>query len=100
MKLVVAPEALADIDEIYRYIAAQSPTTADRVDAAIRKACEACAAAPFLYPATRNKSVRRYPLKRHGFTIFYRVDKSRDQIDVLRALRGRRVKSLGTVPRG
>ena len=100
MRLVVSPEALGDIEDIYRYVSAQSVPMADTIEAAIRETTEKCSRSPHLYPATGRKSVRRYPIKRYGFTIFYRVDEKRDVVDILRVLRGVRVTNLRTVPKG
>ena len=69
MKLVFAPEALADIEEIYRHVSSQSLQMAEKIEVAIRLASERCASTPYIYPATARKSVRRYPLRRYGFLL-------------------------------
>jgi plasmid stabilization system protein ParE len=99
MMLIYSPEALGDIDEIHRHVSAQSIQMADTIEAAIRGGCEACERSPYLYPATATKSVRRHPIRRYGFTIFYRVDEKRDAVDILRVVRGVRVTNLGSVPK-
>jgi plasmid stabilization system protein ParE len=99
MKLVLSPDALGDIDDIYRYVSGQSTQMAERIETAIRQACEACGRSPYLYPAAGKKSVRRYPIRRYGFTIFYRVDEARGSVDILRVVRGLRVKNLRTLPK-
>ena len=100
MRLVVSPEALGDIDDMYRHVSVQSAPVADTIKAAIRETTEKCSPSPHLYVATGRKSVRRDPIKRYGFTIFYRVDEKRDVVDILRVLRAVRVTNLRTVPKG
>lgn len=99
MKLVFSPEALDDIDEIYRHVSRQSVQVAEKIEAAIRQASEASSRSPYLYPATAKTSVRRHPIRRYGFTTFYRVNKSRDAVDILRVVRGARVKNLRMLPK-
>lgn len=91
MKLIVSPEALGDIDEISRHVSAQSDQMADRIEAAIRQSIEACARSPYLYAATAKKVVRRYPIRRYGFTIFYRVDEAQ----ITTSLEGRGLLAFG-----
>ncbi len=47
MKIVYAPRALRDIDEILMYIQARSPRGAHRVSLAIEYAIEMCALNPY-----------------------------------------------------
>jgi plasmid stabilization system protein ParE len=81
MKVVYAECARQDIAAIYDYIASSNPTAAQVVEDAIRSTCEALAEFPYAAPATDEPNVRRAPLARYPYTIFYRVDAERRRVE-------------------
>lgn len=98
MKVNYAERAKQDIDDIYLSIAKRSPAAAQRVEDRIRDTCEGTADFPFASAATDEPNVRRIPLVRYPYTIFYRVDAVSQVIEIARVLHSSRVKDLGTLP--
>ena len=98
MKVVFAERARRDIGEIYDSIARHSSDAAQRVEDAIRSACDGAGDFPFASVATDEPSVRRLPLVRYPYTIFYRVDATRGRVEIVRVVYGARVRNLGRLP--
>jgi plasmid stabilization system protein ParE len=98
MKLVYAGRARRDIADIYAAIAANNPAAAQRVEDAIRVACERLRDFPLASVATDEPNVRRAPLVRYPYTIFYRVDVPRDLVEIARVIHAARVTDLDRMP--
>jgi toxin ParE1/3/4 len=62
MKLRYERGALADVGEIFAYIAADNPAAAARLVARIEEAARRIAAAPYMGEATRHSRFRRFPV--------------------------------------
>jgi plasmid stabilization system protein ParE len=73
MKVVYAPRALRDVDEILSYIHERSPRGARNVSFAIEHAVDLCALNPRAGSKTDEPGVYRWPLGKYRFTIFYRL---------------------------
>jgi toxin ParE1/3/4 len=71
MKLRYERGALADLDEIFSYVAADSRTAAGRLVARIEDAARRIAATPYIGEATRNPRFRRLPIG--NYLIVYEV---------------------------
>ena len=71
MKLRYERGALADLDEIFSYVAADSRTAAGRLVARIEDAARRIAATPYIGEATRNRRFRRLPVG--NYLIVYEV---------------------------
>jgi plasmid stabilization system protein ParE len=63
--------AIADISEIYLFIAAHDPMAASRVVARIRVLCEQLADRPLLGRRTSQPRIRVRPVVRYPYLIFY-----------------------------
>lgn len=98
MKVVYSERARQDIAAIYDYIAPRSSRAAQAVEDTIRATCEALADFPFAAPATDEPNVRRVPLVRYPYTIFYRVNAEREHVEIARIIHSAQVKDLGTLP--
>jgi len=98
MRLVFAERARQDIEAIHDSIAASSPVSAARVIRAIREHCERAADFPFASAATDEAHVRRLPLVRYPYTIFYRVRPGADVVEIARILHSARVTDLRQMP--
>jgi plasmid stabilization system protein ParE len=89
MKIVFAPDAVADLKDIFTFIAADNPERAmgfvDELQRAARDAAEFPLAWP-LIPRYERFGYRRRPYK--GYLIFFQV--SDDAVIVLRILNGAR----------
>jgi addiction module RelE/StbE family toxin len=71
MKLLYERGALADLDEIFSYVAADSRTAAGRLVARIEDAARRIATTPYIGEATRNPRFRRLPVG--NYLIVYEV---------------------------
>lgn len=100
MKVVYAERARRDIGDIYDAIGAHNPTAAQRVEQMIRGVCEGLADFPYAASATDEPNVRRLPLVRYPYTIFYRVDLNRNLVEIARVVHSARIRDLGSVPEG
>jgi toxin ParE1/3/4 len=98
MKLVYAERARDDIGKIYDRIAGDSPTNAQRVEDKIRATCEGLADFPYASAPTDEPNVRRLPVVRYPYTIFFRVDPDRELVEITRVIHSARVKNLGQMP--
>lgn len=98
MRVVFAERARRDISDIYDSIAIHSSAAAQRVENEIRFACGRLGDFPYASPATDEPDVRRAPLVRYPYTIFYRVDAGRARVEIARVLHGARVKDLRQMP--
>lgn len=98
MKVVYAPRALRDIDEILTYIHNRSPRGAMNVSLAIEYTIHMCALNPRAGAMTDEPDVFRRPLGKYRYTIFYRLRSDNDGIAIVRVIHGARVKDLGQTP--
>lgn len=98
MKVVYAERARQDIDDIYASIAPHSRAGAQHVEDLIRRTCEGLADFPLASVATDEPNVRRAPLVRYPFTVFYRVDPTRDLVEIARVIHSARVQDLERMP--
>ena len=71
MKLRYERGALADLDEIFAYIAADNRTAAARLVGRIEDASRRIAATPYMGEVTRNPRFRRFPVG--SYLIVYEV---------------------------
>ena len=98
MKVVYAERAKADIAHIYERIALNNPPAAQRIEAMIRNTCEGLGLFPYASAQTDEANVRRVPLVRYPYTIFFRIDDAADRVEIAGVVHGARVKSLGKLP--
>lgn len=98
MKLVYAPRALRDIDELLAFIHKRSPQGARRVSFAIEHTAEICAESPRGGAPTDEPYVYRWPLSSYRYTIFYRHDPTRDVVEIIRVVRASRIRNLRRIP--
>lgn len=98
MKLVYAPRALRDIDEILSYIAERSPQGARNVSLAIEHAASFCARHPKAGGRTNRKDLYRHSLAKYRLTMFYRWQDSGETTQIVRVVRSGRVRNLRRIP--
>ena len=82
MKLRYERGALADLDEIFAYIAADNRAAAARLVARIEDAATRIAATPYIGEATRDPRFRRFPVG--NYLIVYEVGTDEVVIHYLR----------------
>jgi plasmid stabilization system protein ParE len=78
--------------------APHNPAAAQRVEDVIRITCEGLGDFPYAAAATDEPNVRRVPLVRFPYTVFYRVDSIRDVVKIARVVHGARVRDLDKIP--
>jgi addiction module RelE/StbE family toxin len=71
MKLRYERDALADLDEIFAYIAQDNPHAAARLVARIEEVVARIAETPYMGEATRKSSFRRFPVG--NYLIVYEI---------------------------
>jgi len=98
MTLVYAPRARQDIAEIFDAVALHSPSAAHRIEDAIRLNCERLADFPRSAVATDQPGVRRLPVVRYPYAIFYRVGAVREDVEIVRVVHSSRLKDLHRLP--
>lgn len=98
MNVVFAACARQDIADIYDSIGAHSPASAQGVEDAIRACCEGLAAFPFASVTTDEPCVRRLPLVRYPYAVFFRVDEARQLVEIARVIHAARLTELGRMP--
>jgi Plasmid stabilization system protein len=98
MRVLYAPRALRDIDEILAYISKRSPRGAHNVSLAIEYTIHTCALNPRMGARTDEPGVYRRPLGKYRYTIFYRMLADIDGIEIARVIHGARVKDLSKLP--
>jgi toxin ParE1/3/4 len=98
MKVVYGERARRDIAEIYDTIALRNRDAAQRVEDLIRSTCEGLAHFPYASIATDEVNIRRLPLVRYPYTIFYRVDSARRLGEIARVIHGARIRDLRRLP--
>ena len=73
MKVVYAPRALRDLENIVTYLAEQSPTAAARILTALKSSLTTLSYFPELGRLVDDAGHRRIPVPRHPYLIFYRI---------------------------
>jgi len=98
MKIIYAPRALRDIDEILGYVRKRNPRGAHNVSLAIEHTIRMCALNPRGSPETDESNVHRCPLGKYRYTVFYRTLTREAGLEVVRVVHSARVKNLGRIP--
>jgi toxin ParE1/3/4 len=98
MRVVFARRAQRDIGDIYDDIAQHNPSAAQRVEDIIRIRCQRLADFPYATPPTDAPNVRRLPLVRYPYTIYYRIDAEHGLIEIARVIHSARIRNLGSLP--
>ena len=98
MRVRFTPAAQADIDHIYRHISRNNPVAAQQVEDKIREVSQALGSFPGVGSATDLEDVRRLPIVRYPYTIYYRLVPDENAVDVLRVVHASTIKDLGRVP--
>ena len=73
MRVTYRPRALADIDDIARYLEKRSPAGARNVVRAIHEGIRVIAEQPYGSERTNDPSIRVKVVRRYRYRIFYRI---------------------------
>ena len=97
MTVRFTPEATRDITNILANVT--SPQLGERLSQALGRAMEICHENPRANPKTRVPFVRRCPLRRYRYTIFYSYTPGLRDIEIIRVVHSARVRNLDRVPK-
>lgn len=98
MKVILSERAISDITQIHAQIAAANPAAAQRVEDMIRSTCEGIADFPHASAVTDFPDIRRVPLVRYPYTIFFRINELAGLVEIARVVHASRIKSLTQMP--
>lgn len=99
MKVVYTPRAKQDLEEIYENgVASWGSRVAKRVERRIFIQCTSLSRTPEVGVLTDYADVRRLPIVRYPFTIFYRIAREDDRVEILRVVHSRSIQNLSRVP--
>lgn len=94
-----SPRAVQDIDALLAYIHKRSPQGALKASLAVEHTVSVCAEYPRSGTRTNKPGTYRRPLAKYRFTLFYRIIENEGCIEIIRLVRGGRVKNLSQVPK-
>lgn len=99
MRIAYTRRAKRDLERIYdRGQENWDERVAQQVETRIVMECRRLGRAPSLGAQIDIADVRRLPIRRYPFTIFYRIIQEHDRIDILRVVHSASVRDLGQVP--
>ena len=90
MKVRYSPRALLQLEEIHTYIVRHNARAAKAVIARIEELCAKLGEFPGIGTLTDHPGVRRLPVVRYPYVIFYTVIADADEVRILRVRHGRR----------
>lgn len=91
--------ARKDIDALYRWIARDNASAAQRMEDAIRLTVQLISSQPKMGVSTGYADVRRHPMPKLHYAIFYRIDWRANTLDVLRIVHGKQIRNLKHIPK-
>ena len=98
MRVRLTPVAGEDIAAIYQSLAVHSESFAARIESAVFEALDVFGTFPEFGVPTDEADVRRWPMPDFRYTIFYRLNRDKEVIEVLRIIDSKRVRDLNRVP--
>ena len=88
MKLIFDDEALADLEDIYAWIAQDSPATAKTVVERLFSSTELLISFPFMGHAGRDPNTYEWVVPRLPYIVVYEVDRAQERVVVTAVLHG------------
>ena len=99
MKVLYGRRALREIREIFDFVATQDTVTAQSIEDEIFRQCERIGMFPRSNPMIRTPGIRRCPLVKYPFTIFYRLNEKQHEVTIIAVVQSSRVRNLNSVPK-
>ena len=99
MSVRYSPEALADIDSILADIEKKSAQGASKVARAIETTIQLCEQFPHSFPRTNRPGIRRIPIVKYPYTIFYKSLGGEPGVVIMRVVHSASVRNLNKMPR-
>src|SRR4051794_36298965 len=88
MKLVFDDQAIADLENIFNWIAQDSPTTAKTVVDRLFSSTELLISFPFMGHVGRDPSTFEWPVPQLPYIVVYEVDQTQQRVVVTAVLHG------------
>ena len=98
MKVRITPAAQSDIEGVYCKIAMHNPQAAQAVEDLIRETIENLQFFPGVGVTIDVEDVRRLPLVRYPYTLYYRINLSEPAVEILRVVPSATIKDLRRLP--
>ena len=99
MSVRYTPAALADMNDIFNTIALSNPVAAQNVEDRVRDTTDRLGQFPGVGARTDLEDVRRLPLVRYPYTIYYRIVSAENSVEILRIVHAASIKSLRQLPK-
>lgn len=99
MKVRFTKRALRDLVQIHDWIALRNPAAARRVEAFVREASRGLSDFPMIGAMTDLAQVRRLPLVRYPYTIYYRINQETASVEILRIVHSAQIRVIGKLPK-
>ena len=99
MKVRLTKRALRDLVELHDWIALRNPAAAWRVEAFVREVSRGLSDFPMIGALTDLAQVRRLPLVRYPYTMYYRINQLNETVEILRIVHSARVRVIGKLPK-
>ncbi len=84
MRVRYRPTAVAQIENIFEYIAERDPVAATRVVQRIRQTIDRLAEFPYSARPSEIPEIRELPIVRYPYIVFYTVDLDAQEVHILR----------------
>lgn len=98
MRVRYTRQAQLDPADIHDHIATDNPPAARRLEDYIRAAVAMIETYPGLGITTDEPDVRRLPIGRFPYTVFYQIAHSESEVHILRVTHAARLRDLGKLP--
>jgi toxin ParE1/3/4 len=99
MNLVFDDRAIADIENIYRWIAQDSPTAARAVAERLFSSIELLSSFPFMGRVGRDADTFEWPIPRLPYIAVYEVDRAQERVIVIAVFHGAQDREPGRPPK-
>jgi len=98
MRVRFSPRALADLEAIRAFLVPRSPRGADNVRVEIARTVDHLAQFPGAGSITDEPDLFRYPMRKYSYTIFFRVMRNGELLEIARVIHDARVTNLSQLP--
>jgi plasmid stabilization system protein ParE len=98
VRVAYTRQARRDLAHIYDRGLKWGERVAQQAEKRIVLECRRLGRTPNVGAQTDISDVRRLPIRRYPFTIFYRIIPDADRIDILRVVHSAAIRDLGKVP--
>jgi toxin ParE1/3/4 len=99
MKLVFDDQAIADIENIYHWIAQDSPAAARAVVERLFSSIELLSSFPFMGRVGRDADTFEWPVPRLPYIAVYEIDRAQERVIITAVFHGAQDREAGKPPK-